>query len=660
MSADSTTGAGSKGKGSRLKRVTRKSAEEQGSTTPVSGAPDSDSHSSIASASELGVFATLRRGVQVSPEILHGATLTFILAVFAAAGRIVVPLAVQQTVDTGILAPGGVDMTRVVWLVSAAAVVLVIAGTCSALVNVRLFTSTETGLASLRVKAFRHVHDLSVLSQNTERRGSLVSRVTSDVDTISLFVQWGGIMLLVSMLQILAATGLMLWYSWQLTIVVWVCFVPLFFVLRPAQKKVNQAYTAVRAKDGAMLGAISEAVVGAETIRAYGVGRRTERRIDASIDDHRHAAIRAQKLVSIVFSSGVMVANLVLSAVVVAGTYLGVGGGLSVGQLLAFLFLVQLFTGPVQMATEILNELQNAVAGWRRVLAVLETPVMVADPGDDGVHSPRGAAAVEFRGVSFAYPGGAPVLHGVDLALPPRTKVAVVGATGSGKTTIAKLATRLMDPTDGTVLLDGTDVRTIRAASLRQRIVMVPQEGFLFDGTLADNIAYGHRPELDDPDAPFSHDHLQPGRSAGRDRDPRLAADLERAVSELGLADWVADLPDGLDTSVGQRGESLSAGERQLVAIARAYLAQADLLVLDEATSAVDPATEVRIARALDSLTHGRSTITIAHRLSTAEAADLVVVVDAGRIAQVGPHAELVEVDGHYARMHEAWVSQVR
>lgn len=655
MSADSTTGKASGEQGDRAQ-----GPRDPGAAAPRPDGQGPESHSSIASASELGVFATLRRGVQVSPEILHGARLTFLLAVFAAAGRVVVPLAVQQTVDTGIMAPGGVDTQRVAWLVSAAAVVLVLAGTCSALVNVRLFTSTETGLASLRVKAFRHVHDLSVLSQNTERRGSLVSRVTSDVDTISLFVQWGGIMLLVSMLQILAATGLMLTYSWQLTVVVWVCFVPLFFVLRPAQKKVNQAYTAVRAKVGAMLGAISEAVVGAETIRAYGVGRRTERRIDASVDDHRQSAIRAQKLVAVVFSSGVMVANIVLSAVVIAGTYLGVGGGLSVGQLLAFLFLVQLFTGPVQMATEILNELQNAVAGWRRVLAVLETPVMVADPGEQGVHSPRGAAAVEFRGVSFAYPGGSRVLHDVDLALPPRTKVAVVGATGSGKTTIAKLATRLMDPTEGTVLLDGTDVRTIRAASLRQRIVMVPQEGFLFDGTLADNIAYGHRPELDDPDAPFSHDHLQPGRSAGRDRDPRLAADLERAVTELGLADWVADLPDGLDTSVGQRGESLSAGERQLVAIARAYLAQADLLVLDEATSAVDPATEVRIARALDSLTHGRSTITIAHRLSTAEAADLVVVVDAGRVAQVGPHAELVQADGQYARMHEAWVSQVR
>jgi ABC-type multidrug transport system fused ATPase/permease subunit len=369
-----------------------------------------------------------------------------------------------------------------------------------------------------------------------------------------------------------------------------------------------------------------------------------QRKVDARIRGTRDAMVTAQNTVSLVFSSGVLVANLVLAVVVVAGTALGVAGDLSVGKLLAFLFLVQLFTGPVQQATEVLNELQNAVAGWRRVLGIIDTPVQVADPGPRGVPSPRGPAAVELRGVGFAYPEGPPVLHEVDLHLPAGRSVAVVGATGSGKTTIAKLVTRLMDPTDGAVLLDGTDLRTVRTEDLRRRVVMVPQEGFLFDATLAENLVYGLRTD-DGAAAPTP-----------AEAEPLLRA----ALAELGLSDWVAELPSGLDTPVGQRGEALSAGERQLVALTRAYLADADLLVLDEATSAVDPATEVRIARALDSLTSGRSTVTIAHRLSTAEAADLVVVVDAGRVVEHGPHDDLVAQDGVYASMHRAWVSQTR
>ncbi|WP_369373428.1 ABC transporter ATP-binding protein [Promicromonospora sp. Populi] len=591
----------------------------------------------IESTSSLGVLATLRRGIQISPEMTRGIWITLGLASLAAAGRVVVPLAVQQTIDVGILADAGPDVGRVALLAALAVGALVLAGLCAALVNVRLFRSAEAGLATLRVKAFRHVHNLSTLTQNTERRGALVSRVTNDVDTVSLFVQWGGIMLLVSALQVLVATGLMLVYSPILTAVVWISFVPMFLVIRYGQKYVNRAYTLVRERVGAMLGAISESVVGAETVRAYGASARTGRRIAGAVEDTRSAQARSQVLVAATFSSGVLISNLVLAVVVVVGTLPGVGGGLSAGQLVAFLFLVQLFTGPVQMATEILNELQNAVAGWRRVIAVLDTPVQVAEkPGAETQQ--RGPARVTLRDVRFAYPSGPEVLHGVTLDLPARTRVAVVGQTGSGKTTIAKLVTRLMDPTAGVVELDGVDLRDLSFASLRERVVLVPQEGFLFDGTVLENAAYGLRTPL-----------------SGGER-----AAVVGAFGELGLSDWVDDLPDGLDTAVGQRGEALSAGERQLVAIARAYLASPDLLVLDEATSAVDPATEVRIARALDSLTAGRSTITIAHRLSTAEASDLVVVVDEGHVAEVGEHADLVTANGIYARMHASWVSQTR
>jgi putative ABC transport system ATP-binding protein len=247
---------------------------------------------------------------------------------------------------------------------------------------------------------------------------------------------------------------------------------------------------------------------------------------------------------------------------------------------------------------------------------------------------PRGPIAVRFDHVSYAYPGGPTVLHDVDLDIAPRSRVAVVGETGSGKTTLAKLLTRLMDPTTGRVLIDDVDLRRVRFSSLRERVVLVPQDGFLFDDTVLANVRFA-RP------------------AATRD-------DVVLAFTELGLAEWVDGLPRGVDTHVGQRGESLSAGERQLVALTRAYLADPDLLVLDEATSAVDPATEVRIQRALDGLSRGRTAISIAHRLSTAQAADEVLVVDAGCIVQRGPAAHLVTQDGVYARLHASWVAQQR
>jgi ATP-binding cassette, subfamily B, bacterial len=410
-------------------------------------------------------------------------------------------------------------------------------------------------------------------------------------------------------------------------------FAPLVLLGRWMQRRVSAAYGLVRERVGDMLGAISETVVGADTIRAYAIEERTGRRVDASIEAHRKAAVRAQVLVSLSFSSGVLVSSLAVAAVVLVGTWLGMAGDLTLGELLAFLFLVQLFTGPVQSVTEILNELQNAVAGWRRVMAVLDTPADVADPGEDGVALPRGPINVEISGVWFAYPGGEPVLRDVNLVIPPRTKVAVVGETGSGKTTLAKLLTRLQDPMSGEIRLDGVDLRRIRFSSLRQRVVMVPQEGFLFDASLLHNIRYGR------PNA--------------------RRQDVELALTELGLGDWVDSLPRGLDTPVGQRGESLSAGERQLVALARAYLADPDLLVLDEATSAVDPGTEVRIQRALAGITQGRTAVSIAHRLSTAEAADMVVVVDAGQVVEIGTHAELVDAGGVYSRLHASWTAQL-
>ncbi len=585
---------------------------------------------SIAQNTERSALATIRRGLSMTPEFRKGLVGTLLLAVIATVGKIIVPVAVQQTIDTG-LKSGVPDLPYISRAVALCAVAVVVTALCGYVMNVRLYRATESSLATLRVRGFRHVHDLSVLTQNSERRGALVSRVTNDIDQISTFMQWGGLMIIVAFGQLFVASVLMLVYSWQLTLLVWVCFVPLAIALPRFQRWLSRAYTAVRERTGDMLAAVSESVVGAAVIRAYAAERRTAERIDTAVDANRTAQVRAQTIVGFVFPITELVAALAIAGIVVLGVRLGLSGDISAGELVAFLFLVTLFVSPMQTATEVLNEAQNAVAGWRRILGVIDTPADVADPGAAGAELPRGPISVGFEDVHFAYPGGEPVLHGVTLRIPPRSRIAVVGETGSGKTTFAKLLTRLMDPVSGRVTIDGHDLRDVRFSSLRERIVMVPQDGFLFDGTLADNIRYG-KP------------------SATR-------AEMELALTELGLADWLEGLPAGLDTPVGQRGESLSAGERQLVALARAYLADPDLLLLDEATSAVDPATEVRLARALEGVTRGRTAISIAHRLSTAENADEVLVFDAGHLVQRGPHADLVQQPGVYATLHASWIS---
>ncbi|MEV4257480.1 ABC transporter ATP-binding protein [Spirillospora sp. NPDC049652] len=587
---------------------------------------------SEAAASE-SALSTLRRGLRIGPEFRAGLAGTLLLALVATAGRIVVPVAVQQVIDRGLGKDGGhPDLPFIRTAVALCAVGVLITAVCAYLMNIRLYKSSETGLAALRVRAFRHVHDLSMLTQSGERRGALVSRVTGDVDQISQFMQFGGLMIIVSAGQLVVASVLMAVYSWPLMLLVWVSFVPLAWALRRFQRMISAAYTRVRERTGDLLSVVSESVVGAAVIRAYGAEERTARRVDETVDATRAAQTRAQGLIAMTFPSSELVAALATSAVVVCGTLLGLGGHLSAGELIAFLFLVTLFVSPMQTATEVLNDAQNAIAGWRRVLSVLDTEPDVADPGADGETLPRGPIEVEFAGVGFAYPGGPPVLHGVDARIAPRSRVAIVGETGSGKTTFAKLLTRLMDPVEGEVRVDGVPLRRVRFSSLRERIVMVPQDGFLFDASLADNIRYGRADASD--------------------------ADLRLALTELGLADWLDGLPQGLATPVGQRGESLSAGERQLVALARAYIADPDLLVLDEATSAVDPATEVRIQRALDGVTRGRTAVSIAHRLSTAEAADEVIVFDKGRIVQRGPASELVKEPGVYADLHASWVAQ--
>jgi ATP-binding cassette subfamily B protein len=595
----------------------------------MTGSVTSDAPASNARPS--GALRTIRRGLALSPELRTGLAGTLGLALVAMVGRVAVPVAVQQVIDRGIRAPGGPDSGVVLGAVGIALAVLAVATVAQSLMMRRLFTATETALATVRTRTFGHIHDLSMLHQQGERRGALTSRVTSDVDQITQFLQLGGVTLLVSSAQIVVTSVVMFAYSWQLALVVYASFLPLVVVVRLLQRRLARAFLQVRERVAAMLAAVAETVVGAEVIRAYGVAGRSARRLDEAIDRARAAQMRGMRISVSAYSIGEIAAGLAMAGVVVVGTLLGVGGGLQVGELTAFLLLVQLFVQPVQVATDVLNEAQNAVAGWRRVLDVLDAAPDVRDPGAHGQDLPAGPVSIEFDHVSFAYPDGPTVLSDVDIRVAPRTRVAVVGETGSGKTTFAKLLTRLMDPTDGTVRLSGVPLPAVRFASLRRRVVLVPQDGFLFDTTVAENVRFA---------------------------DPSLSdAALLDAFAELGLADWVQSLPQGLATPVGERGEALSVGERQLVALVRAHVADPDLLVLDEATSAVDPATEVRLQRALEAVTRGRTTVAIAHRLSTAQAADEVIVFDRGKIVQRGPHSELVTHTGTvYARLHAAWL----
>ncbi len=588
--------------------------------------------SQVDTGDDIAALDTIRRGMAVSPELREGLWGTLALAIVATIGQVVIPVVVQQTLDRGLNGPSGPDVGFMVQMGLLAALAIAVTGVASYFMTSRLFTTAESGLATLRIKAFRHVHDLPVLTQNTERRGALVSRVTSDVDQVSQFLVFGGILFVVSVLQIGVATLIMLFYSWQLTLVVWVCFLPLFASLRYFQRRLSDAYGTVRRQVGVMLSAISEPVVGAAVVRSYAVESRTQGRSDSAIRAHQVASTRAQGFTAFSFSLGGLSGGLANAGVLIVGIWLGFAGQISAGEVIAFAFLVSLFVMPVQMGTQILTEAQNAIAGWRRVIGILETPADLIDPGPDGRVLPRGPIDVQFSAVTFAYPGGPDVLHGIDMHIGSGTRVAIVGETGSGKSTFAKLLTRLMDPREGAVLLDGIDVRDVQQSSLRRSVVLVPQEGFLFDDTLRANARYGRLEATDE--------------------------EIVASAAQLGLADWLDGLPRGLDTRVGQRGESLSAGERQLVALLRAHLADPDLLVLDEATSAVDPNLEMRIGRALERLKQGRTSVTIAHRMSTAENADEVVVVDRGRIVQRGPHAELLREDGVYAGLHASWVAQ--
>jgi putative ABC transport system ATP-binding protein len=577
----------------------------------------------------------LRRGFAMSPELRRGLPVIAAVGLFAAAGRLIVPVMVQLVLDHGVIGPGGYR-PGVVWALSLTALgaVLVVAA-ASRFALIRLVRMAESALLGLRVRAFEHIHRLSLATHTESRRGVLVARVTSDIEAMAIFMQWGAMSWTINPVLIVATLTAMLFYSWQLTLLVLVLHILLLPFMRWVQRRQIAAHSRVRDRVADTMGHTSETVSAAAVIRAYGYRGAVRTRLDRAVDRQYEAQMSAFKWWAFLMPTVDLVSSVALAASLVAGVTWSEELGIGAGGLVAFVFLVRLLMRPISEIGEVFDTTQSALAAWWKVMGVLDTPVEVVEPEPaEAEDLPAGPLPVEVRGVSFSYRAGEPVLRGIDVRIPPDADVAVVGETGSGKTTFVRLLARLTDPSSGDVLIGGVDLRAVAPEARRRSIRMVPQDGFLFAATIEDNIRYG-----------------RPGATA---------ADAAAAIDELGLRGWVEGLPAGMQTPVGQRGGRLSVGERQLVALARAQVADPGLLILDEATSAVDPETEEALAAAMAHLAVGRTTVSVAHRLSTAERADLVLVFDEGRVVEQGTHRDLVAAGGVYARLHRSWVGNTR
>ncbi|MGZ4137073.1 MAG: ABC transporter ATP-binding protein [Actinomycetota bacterium] len=577
-----------------------------------------------------GASAVLVQGLRESPALRRGLGFTVVISLGQTIVVLLVPILIQQIFDHGF--DGGFRPGFVFPLCGVAGVLVIGAYAAARAAARRLVQASEEALMELRVRGFRHIHELSIATQSQEKRGVFVARVTADVDTLSQFTEWGGIAWIVSFAQIVGALVLMLFYSWQMTIPVVLLVAPLLFAVWRLQSSLSAAFDLVRARVGQMLCEVSESVMGAAVVRAYGLEDRIDSRVKRSIRERYDAQVVAHKRTAMLYPMSTLFWGLELCVVILVGVTFGPGWGLTFGRVSAFLFLADLFLHPFTDLPEIYADTQTAIAGWRKILALLALPVEVIEPLD-GATLPNGPLDVRAEDLDFAYGDGPPVLRDIDLFVPAGTHVAVVGETGSGKSTFVRLLARLADPVRGRILIGGADLREVAPESRRRSIRIVPQDGFLFDLTILENV--------------------RAGREGATDRD------VEVAFEELGLGEWLASLPNGLRTRVGERGEALSVGERQLVSLARAQIGDPGVLVLDEATSAVDPATERRISEALRRVSAGRTTITIAHRLSTAETADTIFVFDRGRIVERGTHDELVRSGGRYAALYASWLGNV-
>jgi ATP-binding cassette subfamily B protein len=536
------------------------------------------------------------------------------------------PAFVRHGIDAGLRAgdAGALNLSAALYL--AAAIAGLILGR---LVILSVARVGETFLRDLRRRVFRHLMSLGMDYFEREKTGRLVARMTSDVDALQELVQIGLVMFVQNVLIFVGAVIVIFVMSWQLALCTLIVVPPVYFASRWFRRESNRAYLEVRDRIGTNLATLQEGLSGVRVVQAFAREGAFTRRFRTTNEAQFDAHLETVKISTRYFPV------IELSGVVGMAVIIGMGGVfvsrdiIAIGTVAAFvLYLTNLFE-PVQQLSQLYNTFQSAGAALQKLFILLDTEPSVAErPGAVDL-PPEGALALE--NVTFAY-GDDPVLHDVSLRVESGERVALVGPTGAGKSTVAKLAARFYDPDEGRVTFGGLSLTDATLTSLRERIVVVPQEGFLFAGTVRENIRVG--------------------KADASDRD------IEAAVDALGLRDRVEAWPEGLDTEVRERGSRLSAGERQLVSLLRAALADPTLLVLDEATSNLDPGTERAVERALERLMTGRTVVVIAHRLSTAARADRVAVIDPGRVAEVGTHDDLLAREGAYASLFAAWTAR--